>query len=79
LRKKFREDEIRGMLATVVFRVLYTKTQKTILSVVLCRCESWCLTIKEEHRLKVFKNRELKWWEAGEDCIMRSFITCMLQ
>jgi hypothetical protein len=48
------------MLATVVFRVLYTKTQKIILSVVLCRCESWCLSITEEHRLKVFKNRELK-------------------
>jgi hypothetical protein len=20
-----------------------------------------------------------KWWEAGEDCIMRSFLTCTLQ
>jgi len=30
----------------------------------------------EVHRLRVFENR--KWWEAREDCIMRSFITCML-
>jgi hypothetical protein len=22
--------------------------------------------------------RGRKWWEAGEDCIMRSFITCTL-
>jgi hypothetical protein len=21
--------------------------------------------------------KERKWWEAGEDCIMRSFITCV--
>jgi hypothetical protein len=30
----------------------------------------------------VFGNRvlrERKWWETGEDCIMRSFITCMRQ
>jgi hypothetical protein len=24
------------------------------------------------------KKRERRWWEAGEDCIMRSFITCTL-
>jgi hypothetical protein len=36
----------------------------------------------EEHRLKVFENRLLrrtfgpkKWWEAGENCMIRSFIT----
>jgi hypothetical protein len=45
------------------------------------------LSFREEHRLKVFENRVLrrisgpkweKWREAGEDCIMRSFITCTL-
>jgi hypothetical protein len=30
-----------------------------ILPVVLYGCESWCLTLSEEHRLKVFKNRVL--------------------
>jgi hypothetical protein len=47
-------------------------------------CETWCLTLREEHRLRVFENRVLMRIsghkrEAGEDCIMRSFITCMLQ
>jgi hypothetical protein len=28
--------------------------------VVLCRCETWSLTLREEHRLRMFKNRVLK-------------------
>jgi hypothetical protein len=45
------------------------------------------MTLREEHRLRVFENKVLrrtygpkreKRWEAGEDCIMRSFITCTL-
>jgi hypothetical protein len=40
-----------------------------------------------EHRLRVFENRklrrlfgpkEMKWWEVGENYIMRSFVTCTL-
>jgi len=31
-----------------------------ILSVVLCGCETWPLTLREEHRLKVFENRVLR-------------------
>ena len=31
-----------------------------ILSVVLYRCETWSLTLREEHRLKVFENRMLR-------------------
>jgi hypothetical protein len=31
-----------------------------ILSVVLCGCETWSLTLREEHRLKVFENRVLR-------------------
>jgi hypothetical protein len=43
------------------------------------------LHLREEHGLRVFENRMLRrilnlrginWLEAGEDCIMRSFITC---
>jgi hypothetical protein len=31
-----------------------------ILPVVLYGCETWSLTLKEEHRLKVFENRVLR-------------------
>jgi hypothetical protein len=31
-----------------------------ILRVVLCGCETWSLTLREEHRLKVFENRTLR-------------------
>jgi hypothetical protein len=31
-----------------------------ILPVVLCGCESWSLTLREEHRLRVFENRFLR-------------------
>jgi hypothetical protein len=63
----------------------YTKTR--ILSIVLNGCETWSLTPKEEHRLRVFENRVLrrifqqkreKWQEAGEGCIMSIIITCTL-
>jgi hypothetical protein len=30
-----------------------------ILSVVLYRCETWSLTLRDEHRLRVFENRVL--------------------
>jgi hypothetical protein len=33
-------------------------------------------TLREEHSLRVFQNR--KWREAGEESIMRSFITCTI-
>jgi hypothetical protein len=55
-----------------------------ILPVILYGCETWSLTPGDEHRLKVSENKVLrgifgpKWQEAGEDCIMRSFITCTL-
>jgi hypothetical protein len=32
----------------------------TILPVVLYRCETWFLTLREEHRLRVFENRVLR-------------------
>ena len=31
-----------------------------VLPVILCACETWCVTLKEECRLKVFENRVLK-------------------
>jgi hypothetical protein len=50
-------------------------------------CETWSLTLKEEHRLRIFGKRVLKrifgpkkeeGAEGGEDCIMRSFIISKL-
>jgi hypothetical protein len=67
---------------------IWIKIHKTIiLPIVLYRCENLSLKIREGHRLGVFKNREpgerldlrgRKWREAGEDCIMRGFITYTL-
>jgi hypothetical protein len=31
-----------------------------ILPLVLCGCDTWFLTLREEHRLKMFENRVLK-------------------
>jgi hypothetical protein len=42
-------------------RNVKVKIHKTvILPVVLYGCESWCLTLREEHRLRVFENRALR-------------------
>jgi hypothetical protein len=32
----------------------------TIMCVVLCGCETWSLTLREEHRLRMFENRVLR-------------------
>jgi hypothetical protein len=34
--------------------------KSVILPAVLYGCETWSLTLKEEHRLRVFENRELR-------------------
>jgi hypothetical protein len=39
-------------------RNLKVKIYKTIiLPAILCGCETWSLTLREEHRLRVFENR----------------------
>jgi hypothetical protein len=44
-----------------VSRNLKVKVYKTtILPVVLCGCETWSLTLREEHSLRVFENRVLR-------------------
>jgi hypothetical protein len=58
-----------------------------ILPVVLFGCETWSLTIREEHRLRVLENRSLRRigpkrdevTEGWRNCLMRSFITCTLR
>jgi hypothetical protein len=48
------------------FKIRIYKTK--ILPVVLYGCETWSLTLKEEHRLRVFENRGAEediWTEEG--------------
>jgi hypothetical protein len=37
-----------------------TKYKTIMLPVVLYGCETWSLTLREEHRLRVFENRVLR-------------------
>jgi hypothetical protein len=69
----------------LLFRNVKCKIYKTIiLLVVLYGCETWSLTLREEHRLMVFDNRALRRifrpkrdeQENGQSFIMRSFIIC---
>jgi hypothetical protein len=67
------------------------RLHKTIIvPVVLYVCETWSLTVREEHKLKVFENRVLRRTfgpnrdgvtgeRGGESCITRSFIICTLR
>jgi hypothetical protein len=49
-------------------------------------CKTWSLTLREEHRLRVFENRVLRRIfgpereedGSGEKCIMMNFIACIL-
>jgi hypothetical protein len=52
---------------------------------VLYGCETWSLTLRKEHRLRVYANRMLRRIfgrkreeDRGENCIMMNFITCIL-
>jgi hypothetical protein len=65
---------------------LKIKIYKAIILLVLYGCETWSFTAREENILRVYGNRtprrifgfkREKWREAGKDCIMGSFITCM--
>jgi hypothetical protein len=48
-------------ISRLVSKNLKIKINRTvILSVVLYGCETWSVTLREEHRLRVFKNRELR-------------------
>jgi hypothetical protein len=60
----------------------------TILPVVLYGCETWSLTLREDHRLRVFENRVLRRIFGpkkddvtgyDENCITRSFVICTLR
>jgi uncharacterized membrane protein len=36
------------------------KTYKIIILLLVCACQTWSLTLREEHRLRVFENRVLR-------------------
>jgi len=47
---------------SIVLYVIYLKNKifrNIILSFVLCGCETWSLTLREDHKLRVFENRVL--------------------
>jgi hypothetical protein len=47
------------------------KMYKTvILPVVLYGCETWSLSLRAEHRLRVFENSVLRKTDHGENCIV---------
>jgi hypothetical protein len=49
------------LFSSLLFKELKIKIYKTIiLCLVLHECKSWSLTPREEHRLRVFKNRMLR-------------------
>jgi hypothetical protein len=60
----------------LISRNLKIKIYKTvILPVVLYGCETWCLTLREEHRLRVFENRVLRrifGTKRGEDIMEKT-------
>jgi len=62
----------------------YIKHSSTILPVILYGCQTWSLTLREQQRLRVFKNRLLRYmlWTNGvtvdwRKCITRSFKVCI--
>jgi len=47
--------------SSLLFKNIKTKIHSTIIfPVVLYGCETWSLTLREEHRLRVFENRMLR-------------------
>jgi hypothetical protein len=47
-----------ALIYTCVY--IYVYTLIVILLVVLCGCETWSLTLRKKHRLRVFENRVLR-------------------
>ena len=72
--------------SSLLSKNLKIKIYRTIiLPVVLYGCETWSLTLREEHRLRMFENRVLRRVFGpkrdevtgnGEDYIIRSLVIC---
>jgi hypothetical protein len=87
-----RVSKMRGLRPTAVpwlppaVKEWKVKIYKTIiLPAVLCGCETWSVTLKDEHRLRVLRTEfweeyldqtVMEWQENGGDCNVSSFIIC---
>jgi hypothetical protein len=75
-----------GVLSSLLSKNTKIKIYRTIiLPVVLYGCETWSLTLRKEHRLRVFANRVLRRilgpkrdgvTGSGEDYITRNLMIC---
>jgi hypothetical protein len=71
-------EEIKSRLQVKIYKTI-------ILPVVLYGCETWSLTLREKHMLRVFEKKILRrifdlrrmWWRKnGRNCTVRNFIIC---
>jgi hypothetical protein len=63
----------------LISKNLRIKIYKTvILPAVPYGCETWSLTLREVHRLRIFENKVLRKMDHGENCIMMNFTACTL-
>jgi hypothetical protein len=54
------DPEPSSVFSSAVEKLKKWYIQNYILPVVLYRCKTWSLTLREEHRLRVFENRVLR-------------------
>jgi hypothetical protein len=83
------QNSVQNLTLILLFKVINIKIhvyRTIILPVVLYGCETWSLTLREEHRMRVFENRALRtiFWPkrdkltgSGENYIMRSLMICI--
>ena len=58
---------MQNLLSLLLSKNLKIKIYRTIILPVLYGCETWSLTLREEHRLRVFENRVLRiFWLRGK-------------
>jgi hypothetical protein len=83
-------NSVQSLLSSRLWKNLKIRIYKTtILPVVLYECETWSLTLREEHRLRVFVNRMLRifglmrdevtgWWRKLHNEEFRDLYSSML-
>ena len=52
------------IIIVIIIIIIIIRYKTIILPVVLCGCETWSLTLREECRLRVFENRILRMEEG---------------
>ena len=79
------QNLLSSSLLSKKLKIKIYRTTSIILPLVLCGCETWSLTLREERRLRVFENRVLRRVFGpkrdevtgnGENYIMRSVVIC---